>query len=85
MDPQKLWPRLHSLSLLGSFVVTEFFSLYCRSLLQHVVVCRDLFLMLLLGFRRDRVPLDVTVLFSSAYSFYRDKVSSIVTDLSLSP
>ena len=40
---------------------------------------------LLLGFRRDRVSLVVTVFFSSVYSFCRNRVSSTVTDLSLAP
>ena len=49
------------------------FSLHRRSLLQHVVFCRDLFPVLLLGFRCDRVSLVVAVFFSSAYSFCRDR------------
>ena len=73
MDSQKFWPRLPSLSGLGSFVMTEFFSLYRRSLLQHAVVCRNLFPMLLLGFHHDRVSLVVLVFFYSAYSFCRDR------------
>ena len=85
MDPQKFWPRLPFLSRPGSFIMTEFFSLYHRSLLQHAIVFHNLFLVLLLGFRRDRVSLVVIVFFFSAYSFYRDRVSSVTTDLSLSP
>ena len=53
--------------------MTKFFILYHRSLLHHAVVCRDLFLVLLLGFHRDRVSLVMTVFFSSAYSFCRDR------------
>ena len=33
----------------------EVFNLHRKSLLQHAVVCRDLFPMLLLGFRRDSI------------------------------
>ena len=65
--------------------MTEFFNLYRKCLLQHAVVYRDLFPVLLLGFRRDRVSLVVIVFFSPAYSFYCDRVSFVVTDLSLSP
>ena len=61
------------------------FNLHRRSLLQHAVVYRDLFPVLLLGFRSDRVSLVATVFFSSAYSFYRDKGNSVATDPSLAP
>ena len=61
------------------------FNLHRRSLLQHVVVCRDLFPMLLLGFCRDRVSLVMTIFFSLAYSFCCDRVSSIETNLFVAP
>ena len=50
-------------------------------MLQHAVVCHDLFLVLLLRFHRDRVSLVGTKFYSLAYSFCRDRVSSITTDL----
>ena len=53
------------------------------SLLQHAVVCRDLLSVLLLGFSHDKVPLVAKVFFSLAYSLCRDRVSSVMTDLSL--
>ena len=71
----KFWPRLHSLSRPESVVATEF---YHRSLLQHAVVYRDLLPVLLLGFSLDKVSLVAIVLFSSTYSFCRDKVSYVV-------
>ena len=49
--------------------------------MQHVVVCHDLLPMLLLGFSHDKVSLVAIVFFSSAYSFYCDRVSSIATIL----
>ena len=61
------------------------FNLHHRYLLKHAVVCRDLFPVLLFGYRFDRVSLVMTVFFSSAYSFCRDRVFSVATDISLSP
>ena len=48
------------------------------SLLQHAAVCRDLLLMLLLIFSRDKVSLVAIVFFSSAYSFCRDRGQSFL-------
>ena len=53
--------------------------------MKHAIVYHDLFPVLLLGFRRDRVSLVVTIFFFSAYSFGRDRVSSVATNLSLDP
>ena len=47
--------------------------LHRRSLLQHAVVYCDLFPVLLLGFRCERVFLVATVIFSSTYSFSCDR------------
>ena len=40
--------------------------------MQHLVVCRDLLPVLLLGFSRYKVSLVATIFFSSTYSFCRD-------------
>ena len=84
MDPQNSCPDC-ILFAMWKFCHDRVFNLHHKSLLQHAVFYRNLFPMLLLGIRRDRVSLVVTVFFSSVYSFCHDIQKSIATYLSLSP
>ena len=71
MDPKILAQIAFSVAT-WKFSHDRVFDLHHRFLLQHAVIFRDLFPVLLLRFRRDRVSLVTTVFFSSAYSFCRD-------------
>ena len=72
MDPKILAQIAFSVKI-WKFCSDRVFNLHRRSLLQHAVVCHDLFPMLLLAFRHDRVSLVARIFFSSAYSLCHDK------------
>ena len=80
MDPQNSWPDC-ILCWDLKVLLQQSLNLYCRPLLQHAVVCRDLLPVILLGLSRHKVSLVAIVFFYSTYSFCR--VSFVTIDLSL--